>query len=241
MNLQELGTRIRERRENRGLKQLDVANALQVSAQAVSKWERGENAPDISLLLRLAAILGVTTDWLLAEMPREKDVFAATVLVSSVLGYSRKSQELPLPELAIWANSLLFMLTETILKHDGIPVKQLGDGLLCFFSGSDHQARSIEAARKAVKLANEPLKIALASGQIYLGNIGHPDYSQLDVLGAPVNTAFCLLGWMGGMTRAGIFMPNSMSPSCPQKEWLTETEKAELTAIGRTVEVVEIR
>ncbi|MEZ6186165.1 MAG: helix-turn-helix transcriptional regulator [Planctomycetota bacterium] len=28
-----------------------VANALQISAQAVSKWERGENAPDISVLL----------------------------------------------------------------------------------------------------------------------------------------------------------------------------------------------
>lgn len=241
MNVEELGRRIRERRERRGLKQTDVANALQVSAQAVSKWERGENAPDISLLLRLSAILGVSVDWLLADHPKEKDVFEATVLVSSVLGYAKKSQELPLPELAIWANSLLFMLTETVLKHDGIPVKQLGDGLLCFFSGNDHQSRAIEASRKAVRLANEPLKIALASGEIYLGTIGHPDYSQLDVLGSAVNTAFCLLGWMGGMTRSGIFMPNDMADSCPEKEWLLEPEFAELSAIRKRVEVVEIR
>ena len=60
-----LGDRIRRQREKRGIKQQDIAHALQVSPQAVSKWERGENAPDISLLGPLARLLGVSTDWLL--------------------------------------------------------------------------------------------------------------------------------------------------------------------------------
>ncbi|NCQ28719.1 MAG: helix-turn-helix transcriptional regulator, partial [Armatimonadetes bacterium] len=42
MILNELAGRLRQQREKLGLKQLDVANALQVSPQAVSKWERGE-------------------------------------------------------------------------------------------------------------------------------------------------------------------------------------------------------
>ena len=67
MNLKQLGSRIREMRERRGLKQADIARALQISAQAVSKWERGDNAPDISLLLDLSRLLGVTTDWLLGR------------------------------------------------------------------------------------------------------------------------------------------------------------------------------
>ena len=65
MNLKELGKRIRAQREKCRLKQVDIANALQISAQAVSKWERGENAPDIAVLLDLTRLLGVSTDWLL--------------------------------------------------------------------------------------------------------------------------------------------------------------------------------
>lgn len=224
MNLAELGARIRGRREARGLKQSDVANALQISAQAVSKWERGENAPDISILLRLAAILGVTTDWLLAERPREKEVFEATVLVSSVLGYAKKSQELPLPELAIWANGLLFTLTETVLKFDGIPVKQLGDGLLCFFSGSEHQSRAIDAARQARRLASDPLKIALASGDIYLGNLGHPDYAQLDIVGEAVNIAFGLLGWLSSQQSSAVVMTESVVSAIAQDHGMVQAE-----------------
>jgi transcriptional regulator with XRE-family HTH domain len=76
--LEELGRRIRERREIRGLKQIDIANALQISAQAVSKWERGENAPDITVVGSLARILGVTTDWILGCQDAPGDDFEAS-------------------------------------------------------------------------------------------------------------------------------------------------------------------
>ena len=40
-----VGHRIKEQRKKLGLKQHDIANALQISPQAVSKWERGEKTP----------------------------------------------------------------------------------------------------------------------------------------------------------------------------------------------------
>ena len=66
MFLDDLASRIRQQRERLGLTQQALACALNVTAQAVSKWERADNAPDISLLVPLAELLEVSTDWLLA-------------------------------------------------------------------------------------------------------------------------------------------------------------------------------
>ena len=77
MDVAQVGNRIRQRREQVGLRQRDIADALQLSAQAVSKWERGENAPDIGLLPDLARLLGITTDWLLAGFDDQPDLLKA--------------------------------------------------------------------------------------------------------------------------------------------------------------------
>lgn len=60
-----LGKRIAALRKEKGMTQEELAEKLGVSPQAVSKWENGQSCPDISLLPRLAAIFGVTTDLLL--------------------------------------------------------------------------------------------------------------------------------------------------------------------------------
>ena len=64
MNLT-LGKRIATLRRQKGLRQEDLAEQLNVSAQAISKWENELSCPDISLLPQLASILGVTVDELL--------------------------------------------------------------------------------------------------------------------------------------------------------------------------------
>ena len=61
-----LGRRIAQLRKEKELKQDDLAQMLDVSAQAVSKWENDQTCPDISLLPRLASILGVSVDELLS-------------------------------------------------------------------------------------------------------------------------------------------------------------------------------
>jgi transcriptional regulator with XRE-family HTH domain len=54
-------------REQLCLSQEDIAEKLYVSRQAVSKWERGVNEPDIETIVRLSDIYGVTIDDLLRE------------------------------------------------------------------------------------------------------------------------------------------------------------------------------
>lgn len=61
-----LGKRIAALRRKKGLKQDDLAQMLEVSPQAVSKWENDQTCPDISLLPKLAKILDVSVDELLS-------------------------------------------------------------------------------------------------------------------------------------------------------------------------------
>ena len=61
-----IGKRIAALRREKGLKQDDLAGMLEVSPQAVSKWESDQTCPDISLLPGLANILGITVDELLS-------------------------------------------------------------------------------------------------------------------------------------------------------------------------------
>ncbi len=61
-----LGTRIAALRRQKELRQDDLAQMLDVSPQAVSKWENDQTCPDITLLPKLADILGVTVDELLS-------------------------------------------------------------------------------------------------------------------------------------------------------------------------------
>ena len=71
----EIGSIIRSRRAARGLTQAQVAQALGVTATAVSKWERNASLPEITLLPALARLLGTDLNDLLAfqqEMTREE-------------------------------------------------------------------------------------------------------------------------------------------------------------------------
>ena len=225
MLLKDLGARIRAQREKQGLKQQDVANALNISPQAVSKWERGENAPDIMVLEPLARLLGVTTDWLLAEY-EPRDVFEATVMVSSVTGAYEKSLGMKARDFATWANGLFYSLTEITLRNGGVPIKYMGDQYLSFFSGANHPSSAVAAALAARRTLGDSLKIALSTGEIFLGSIGHPDYARPDITGDVVNVAFLALQWTESNCASGI-----------GASWATVSGQEETVAVGRKEEV----
>ena len=62
----EFGKQFKELRTARGLTQETIAEKLGVTGQAISRWERGETLPDVSLLPEISAYFGVTIDALFA-------------------------------------------------------------------------------------------------------------------------------------------------------------------------------
>lgn len=74
MDAQTTGSRIAASRKNKGMTQKALAERLHVSTAVVSKWERGLNYPDLSLLQPLAEVLETTAAHLLAleDAPAEQ-------------------------------------------------------------------------------------------------------------------------------------------------------------------------
>lgn len=241
MLLDEMGKRIRWQRERHGLKQQDVANALQVSPQAVSKWERGENAPDIAVLGRLARLLGVSVDWLLDVHSEGRDVLEATVFISSVTGAYEKSLGMAAREFAAWANGFFLQLTEALLMCDGVPIKYMGDQFLGFFSGPDHPRRAVRAAFLARGIVAERLQVGLSTGEVYLGAVGHPDYNRPDIMGEVVNIAFLTKDWGETHAPSGIAATAAVARVNEGHVDMGPVTKAEFRDIARPVEVCELR
>ncbi|MBR2952922.1 MAG: helix-turn-helix transcriptional regulator [Clostridia bacterium] len=65
MNNAKIGMFISEKRKSLGLTQQELAEKLQITNKAVSKWETGDGMPDVQLLSPLASELGVTVDEIL--------------------------------------------------------------------------------------------------------------------------------------------------------------------------------
>lgn len=63
---------IRLRKKN-GWSQEELAEKLQVSRQAVSKWEGAQSVPDIDKILMLGRLFGVTTDYLLKDEMEDEE------------------------------------------------------------------------------------------------------------------------------------------------------------------------
>lgn len=64
--------RMVEARKKLGLTQSEVAEKLNVSFQAVSLWERGESAPEVSKLADIADLYQISLDWLLTGKKEER-------------------------------------------------------------------------------------------------------------------------------------------------------------------------
>lgn len=79
MDYEKIGALIRRLRTRQGLTQRQLAGQLEVSDKAVSKWERGQGCPDVSLLPRLAQTLGVELEGLLSGELSERDQTGGTM------------------------------------------------------------------------------------------------------------------------------------------------------------------
>ena len=73
-----LGSNIRAFRKSKGFTQEELADLLGVTPQAVSKWESEVGLPDVSMIVPLAQVLGVSTDALLGYPNTEHTVIMKT-------------------------------------------------------------------------------------------------------------------------------------------------------------------
>ncbi len=66
------------------LTQIELAEKINYSDKAVSKWERGESIPDVSVLLALAQLFGVSIDFLVTEHKNEEAAKEQTSYAASI-------------------------------------------------------------------------------------------------------------------------------------------------------------
>ena len=62
-----LSDKILKLRKQNGMSQEELAEKLDVSRQAISRWEVGSAQPDASNILQLSKLFGVTADYLLND------------------------------------------------------------------------------------------------------------------------------------------------------------------------------
>ena len=124
MNLK-IGENLRRFRRERELTQEEVASHLGVSFQAVSKWERNESYPDITLLPSLANYFHVSVDALIGmedvASAAQRDDFNRRWEENRAAGLHAENVALMKEALAIFPNDalLLVQLSASLERLDG--------------------------------------------------------------------------------------------------------------------------
>lgn len=166
MNI-DIGSKIKTLRLSKSMTQEQLAKALHVSAQAVSKWENGKSYPDIHSLLLLSALFDVSLDQLikgdLETMKQEvnaadvkamnRDAIIYTILLAATI-----ILPVPLikwfglygliPELLLWGSAMYFALRlERIKKANNV---QSYREILAFSEGKrlDEIEQKVEAGKR---------------------------------------------------------------------------------------------
>ena len=108
MNAQKTGLLIYEMRTRKALTQKELAEKCNVTDKAVSKWERGEGCPDVTVLPKLAEIFGIEVDSLMkGEIPLSQDVSGKTIKIYDFKRPDRYSREM---------QHVIWMLAEDICQ-----------------------------------------------------------------------------------------------------------------------------
>ena len=122
-----IGENIRRLRRERGLTQEEAAAHLGISFQSISKWERGDGYPDITMLPALAHYFGVSVDELLGTdeiMKSEKyEEINRLWKENNLAGLNRENVTLMRQSLKEYPNDalLLVQLSSSLEKLDGTP------------------------------------------------------------------------------------------------------------------------
>lgn len=94
VNAEEIGKRIAQLRKEKGLTQKELASQLNVTDKAVSKWERGINFPELTIMEPLAKELDTTVVYLLELENSSKEEIMDSVAEISISEKRRMLAEL---------------------------------------------------------------------------------------------------------------------------------------------------
>lgn len=166
MNI-DIGSKIKTLRLSKSMTQEQLAKALHVSAQAVSKWENGKSYPDIHSLLLLSALFDVSLVQLIKGdlETMKQEVNAADVkamnrdgIIYAILLAATIILPVPLikwfglygliPELLLWGSAMYFALRlERIKKANNV---QSYKEILAFSEGRklDEIEQKVEAGKR---------------------------------------------------------------------------------------------
>ena len=189
-----MGQIIKRLRKERNLTQEELAEQLNVSAQAISKWENGTSMPDISQVVPIANFFEISTDILFSRNMQENNQ-NVKLLIQSIEdsiegnGYARFEKlkallnEYPANTdiLAAIVRCATFLITPENLNESVFlsavhsadlyinNAKKLGDIVRMYASKIDLYAQSGRYA-EAEELAKE-LKMPIISSEMYLAHI----------------------------------------------------------------------
>ena len=123
-------------RDKAGISQMSLAHQLDVSRQAVSRWESGDTTPSMDKLKALAKIYSVSLDWLCSDMADGKtfEEVAESVkdnetndAATSVEDKKRRKIRYVVIALVVGIIALTFIWIETRPESNEMPGKQFED------------------------------------------------------------------------------------------------------------------
>lgn len=149
MNI-EVANRLQKLRKEKGYSQEQLAEALGISRQAVSKWERAEASPDTDNLILLARLYGISLDELLSTDDNNEELKTNNMDKENSKEETKKSDNVNISTQGI-----------DVEDKDGTKVHVGWDGIRIFDSKTDDH---INISPKGIKIINdnEPRSLRIA-------------------------------------------------------------------------------
>ena len=163
-NLDEMGLRIARRRKELGLTQDQLAKQLDLSPQAISKWETGAGMPDIASLPYLAKALDMSIDALFGQDTSNKDLEQEGLSQTEPIQKSFTNSILDLEDISQTDLDFIYQYEDKVLLSDLTPEKTQG-AVVSFEDGS--QANLLTGS-----------VLNMGNGQIIISNLEHYIESQ---------------------------------------------------------------
>ena len=150
MNQEKIGKFIAKCRKDKNLTQGELADKLNISNKAISKWETGRGMPDASIMLELCAYLGITVNELLSGEKLEEEEYKekANENIINIAKESEKNKKVKNKIIIVLTIvivfSILLLITNVIyrnfeitLEYDNrlIKCETNNEDIICSFNG----------------------------------------------------------------------------------------------------------